>query len=67
MNSRTFSSGVSGCGFAMVAVGHSPGNVPPPLPPVLTWKSLKRTRPHCCAAVPNGCVLNVNSSGLLVP
>src|SRR5437667_163620 len=59
MNSRTLSCGVIG-----VAAPHSPGKVVPPVPPVLTWKSLKSTRPHwLVGAAPTG-VLKVYSSGV---
>src|SRR4051794_40502420 len=62
MNSSTFSCGVIG-----EAPLHSPGKRPLALPPVLTWKSEYRTRPHCWAGIlPHG-VSKLNSSGWLVP
>src|ERR1700690_371280 len=60
--SSTFSCGVSG-----LAAPHSAGKVPVPEPPVLTWKSLNSTRPHCCAAGTEIGVLKVNSTGVLAP
>ena len=57
--SNTFS-----CGVITAAVPHCAGKVPLPLM-LLTWKSLKSTRPHWFSGVAVVGVLKVNWKGVL--